>query len=117
MIATEIDVRRAFLAALMLTRNSEAAERAVLDAIAASGCEVNEFLVATAKCANQFCNERLPGPEIYSSLPSELQRVFLLSSLGRKCFVFRFLMGLTPETTSEILNLRTDEVSMRYVAR
>ncbi len=110
MTATEIDVRRAFLAALMLTGKAEAAEGAVSDAIATSGCEVNELLIATAKCANQLCNECLPGPEISFSLPPELQRLFLLSSVGRKCFVLRVLMGLTLEATSEILNLRTDEV-------
>ena len=110
MMATEIDVCRAFLAALMLTGRTEAAEGAVSDAIAKSECEVNELLIDTARCANQLCNECLPGPEISFSLPPELQRLFLLSSVGRKCFVLRILMGLTLEVTSEILNLRTDEV-------
>ena len=108
MMATEIDVRRAFLAALMLTGRAEAAEGAVSAAIATSGCEVNELLIATAKCANQLCDECLP--EISFSLPPELQRLFLLSSVGRKCFVLRILMGLTPETSSEILHLHRDEV-------
>ena len=110
MMATGIDIDRAFLAALMLTGNAEAAEGAVSAAIATSECEVNELLINTAKCANQLCDESLPGPEISFSLPPELQRLFLLSSVGRKCFVLRILMGLTPETSSEILNLRRDEV-------
>jgi len=110
MMAAEIDVRRAFLVALMLTGTAEAAEGAVSNAIATSGCEVNELLIATAKCANQLCDEGLAGPGISFSLPCELQRLFLLSSVGRKCFVLRILMRLTLEMTSEILNLHRDEV-------
>ena len=110
MIAAESDVRGAFLAALILTGSPDAAEAAVLDAIATSGCEMDELFVATAKCAIQRSGECLPQPQILSSLPIELQRLFLLAPTGRKCFVLRILMGLTLQITSEILNLRTDEV-------
>ena len=55
-------------------------------------------------------DERLPRAEIPSSLPPELQRLFLLSSVDRKCFVLRILMGLTLEMSSGILNLSRDEV-------
>ena len=110
MMAAEIDVPRAFLAALMFTGSAEAAEGAVSDAITTSGCEENELLIATAKRANQLGDKCLRGPEIALSLPCELQRLFLVSSVGRKCFVLRILMGLTPETISEILNLHRDEV-------
>ena len=64
--------------------------------------------MATAKCAVQLRDECLPQG-IPSSLPPELQRLFLLSSAGRKCFVLRMLMGLTLEMSSEILNLKRDE--------
>ena len=112
MIAADARVRDAFLAALMLTGAAEAAELAVSEAIATSGCPfaVNELLVRTTKCAIQLRNECLPPAEIPSSLPPELQRLFLLSSTGRDCFVLRMLMGLSPEMTSEILNLHRDEV-------
>jgi hypothetical protein len=45
-----------------------------------------------------------------SSLSPELQRLFLLSFVGRDCFVLRMLMGLTLEMSSEILNVDRDEV-------
>ena len=91
----------------MLTGTIEAAEQAVSEAIATLGCgvAVDELLVATAKCAVQLRDGCLPRAEIPSSLPPELQRLFLLSSVGRKCFVLRILMGLTLEMTSGILNL------------
>ena len=112
MIAGEVQVRDAFLAALMLTGTIEAAEQAVSDAIATSGCgvAVEELLVATAKCAVQLRDGCFPGVGIPSILPPELRRLFSLSSVDRKCFVLRMLMGLTPEVTSGILNLYRDEV-------
>ena len=109
-ITQEAHVRDAFLAALMLTGSIEAAEGAVSEAIATSGSGVpeDELLVATANCALQHRDQCLPQ-EISSSLPPELQRLFLLPSAGRKCFVLRILMGLTLEMSSEILNLKRDE--------
>ena len=108
----EIHVRDAFLAALMLTGTIEAAEQALSEAIATSGrgVAVDELLVATAKCAIQLRDECLPRAEIPFSLPPELQRLFLLSPVGRKCFVLRILMGLNLEMSSGILNLHRDEV-------
>ena len=112
MIAPEIHVRDAFLAALVLTGTIEAAEQSVSGAIARLGYGIaaDELLVATAKCAIQIGDGCLRWAEIASSLPPELQRLFMLSSVGRKCFVLRILMGLTLEVTSEILNLPKDEV-------
>ena len=112
MIAAEIHVRESFLAALMLTGTIEAAEQSVSGAIATLGCgaAVDELLVATAKCALQIPDGCLPGTEIPSSLPAELRRLFLLSSVGRKCFVLRILMGLSVEVTSGFLNLQKDKV-------
>src|SRR5258708_3024538 len=96
----------------MLTGTIEAAEQAVSEAIATSGCgvAVDELSVGTAKCAIQIRDGCLPRAEIPSSLPPELQRLFLLSSVGRKCFVLRMLMGLSLETSSGILHLHRDEV-------
>ena len=109
MTAVQHHVGEAYLAALMLTGTIEVAERAVMEAIATSGCGValDELLVATAKYAIHFGGS--PVAEGPPCLPPELQRLFLLSSEGRKCFVMRMLMGLTPETSSEILNLRRDQ--------
>lgn len=112
MIAVELDVRDAFLAALMLTGTIDAAEQAVSEALAASGCAfgMDDLLVATAKCAIQIGDEGLPRAAIPSNLPPELQRLFLLSSIGRKCLVLRMLMGVTLEMICGILNLHRDEV-------
>lgn len=112
MIPVETHVGDAFLAALMLTGTIEGAEQAVSEAIATLGCgvSVDELLVATAKCAIQLRDKCLPEVEIPSSLPPELQRLFLLSSVGRDCFILRMLMGLTLEMSSEILNKDRDEL-------
>jgi hypothetical protein len=110
--AGEIEVRDAFLAALMLTGAIEAAEHAVSDAIATlgGGVAVEALLVATAKCSVQLRDGCLPRVGIPSTLPPELRRLFLLPSVDRKCFVLRMLMGLSPDVTSGILNLNRDEV-------
>jgi hypothetical protein len=111
-IAVELNVRDTFRAALMLPGTIDAAEQAVSEAIAASGCgfSMDELLVATAKCAIQIGDEGLPRAEMPSSLPPELQGLFLLSSIGRKCLVLRMLMGLNLEMICGILNLPRDEV-------
>jgi hypothetical protein len=112
MMTVETYVRDAFLAALMLTGTIEGAEHAVSGAIATSGCGggMPELLVATAKCAVlQLREERLRHAEIPSSLPPELQRVFLLRWVSRNCFVLRMLLGFTAEISSEILNLDRSE--------
>jgi hypothetical protein len=68
MTAEESGIRRAFVAALILTENAVAAEAAVMDAIATSGCEIYELLVATAKCAIQMRHHCSPRPKIFFSL-------------------------------------------------
>ena len=112
-MTVETYVRDAYLAALLLTGTIEGAEQAVSDAIATSGCGggVTQLLVATAKCAmTQRQDECLRQAEIPSSLPPELQRLFLLPWASRRCFVLRMLLGFTAEMTSEILSLGRDEV-------
>jgi|tagenome__1003787_1003787.scaffolds.fasta_scaffold19843829_2 hypothetical protein len=111
MTAAQMRVRDAYLAALILTGTAEEAERAVMDAIATAGCKLEELLVATAKCAIQLRNDYSLGPKRPLSLPPELQRLFLLHPIARKCFVLRVLMGITLEMTSEILNLHKDQVA------
>ena len=112
MTALGIHVRDAFLAALMLTGTIESAEQSVSEAIATSECggALDELVVTTAKCAIQLRDQGLPQAEIPSGSPPELRRLFLLSPLGRDCFVLRMLMGLTLEMTSGILNSDRDEV-------
>jgi hypothetical protein len=107
----DIRVREAFLSALLLTGAIDVADQAVSTAIATMGCDgsVDELLVATAKYAIQLRDKCLTEAEVPSSLPPELRRLFLLSSVGRDCFVLRILMGLTQAMSSKILNLDGDE--------
>jgi hypothetical protein len=112
-MTVETYVRDAFLAALMLTGTIEGAEQAVSDAIATSGCGggVAELLVATAKCAmTQLQDDCSRQADVPSSLPPELQRLFLLPWASRSCFVLRMLLGFSAEMSSEILSLGRDEV-------
>jgi hypothetical protein len=71
--AGEIQIRDVFLAALMLTGTIDAAEHAVSEAIATSGCgvAVEALLVAAAKCAVQLRDGCFPRVEIPSTLPPE----------------------------------------------
>ena len=71
---------------------------------------MDELLIATAKRAVQTGDESWPRAEVARSLPPELQRLFLLSSAARKCFVLRVLMGLSVEMSAEVLKLHRDEV-------
>jgi hypothetical protein len=111
-MTAESHVHDAFLAALMLTGAVEAAECAVSNAIARSGSAVSsrELLVATASYAIQLDKQCLPKAKVPLRLPFELERLFLLPPVGRKCFVLRMLAGLTREVSSEILKLREYEV-------
>ena len=61
------------------------------------------------RCAIPLVGEGLPY-STPSCLPAELQRLFWLPPRERLCFVLRMLMGLSREMSSEILNLRRDEV-------
>lgn len=108
----DINVGEAFHVAQLLTGNMQAAERAVSDAIATSDCGVTEeqLLLASAKYAIQLSDRISPMAEVSSSLPLELQRLFLLSRVCRDCFVLRILMGLNAEMSSRVLNLPREEM-------
>jgi hypothetical protein len=103
----------AFRGAFLLTGSTEVAENAVLDGIAASefdnlGDDV--FLVETVKSAIQrradFPYQAEQAP---SSLPWELQRLFLLAPISRDSFVLRILLGIPLATCSAVLHLAIRE--------
>lgn len=99
MIAIEPNVGAAFLSALMLTCSFDVAERAVNEAIAKSGPDINkpELVIASAKCAIDLC-DCVDQAEGRVHLPPELGRLFLLSPVRRrKCFVLRMLLRLSAE--------------------
>lgn len=110
MIAAEANVGAGFIAALMLTCSFDAAERAVTDAIAMSGPDVNkaELVLASAKCAIDLC-DYADQADTRVRLPPELGRLFLLSPVRRKCFVLRMLLRLTAEASAGMIGLREIE--------
>jgi len=104
----------AFRAALMLTGSIQAAERAVLNGIAAIerySAEDDALLLETVKAAIQrhpdFLNESQEPP---AHLPLELRRLFLLTPTSRDCFVLRILLGLAAGTCSNILHRGVEEI-------
>jgi hypothetical protein len=104
----------AFRAAFLLTGSSEAAETAVLDAIASldpDRISSDHLLSGTIKLAVRRRATQLDHyVEAGSAYPVELRRVLLLAPKPRQCFVVRVLLGLGVETSSDILGLTTCEV-------
>src|SRR5216684_6886568 len=110
----------AFRAALMLTGSTQAAEHAVLDGITATkfdGVMGDVFLLETVKAAIQRRSESAHQSEQPPPcLPLELRRLFLLEPISRDCFVLRILLGLTPRTSSGILQLPIEEAHQTLCA-
>jgi hypothetical protein len=101
-------------AAFLLTSRSEAAETAVLDAIASldpDRISSDHLLSATINSTVRRRATQLDHfVEADSAYPVELRRVLLLAPKSRQCFVLRVLLGLAVETCSDILGLSTREV-------
>src|SRR6266851_6345521 len=110
----------AFRAAFMLTGSTQAAERAVLDGIAATEFDSvvdDVFLLETVKAAIQRRPDSThQSQQPPSCLPLELRRLFLLAPISRDCFVLRILLGLTPRTCSRILHLTIEEAHQTLCA-
>jgi len=104
----------AFNAALLLTGSKENAESAVLDGIAALeyGDQLSELLVVeTVKSAiRQRADSPRQSRQSLSDLPAELQRLFLLPSTARDCFILRHLLRISPASSAEILRLTLKEI-------
>jgi hypothetical protein len=105
---------KAFLTALLLTGGIEAAEAAVLEAIATLELDYDSgdcLLLETVKSAiKRRADAPDPSEQAFSILPIELRRVLLLAPGSRHCFVLRVLLGMTPEISSGILNRSVHEV-------
>jgi hypothetical protein len=105
---------KAFLPALLLSGGIEAAEAAVMDAIAALEFDHDPggtLLLESVKSATRRrADSPNPSKQALSILPLELRRVLLLARDNRHCFVLRILLGMTPETSAGILNRSVHEV-------
>jgi hypothetical protein len=105
----------AFRAAFLLTGNTEAAEHAVLDGIAAVPADhpsgFGSLLVETIKSAIPRRAD-LTGqpPQAASHLPPELRRLFRLAPISRDSVVLRVLLGIPLATCSAVLNLTIYEI-------
>jgi DNA-directed RNA polymerase specialized sigma24 family protein len=107
---------RAFLTALLLSGSTEIAERAVLDGIAAlefKQISADTLLRESVKSAiRQLARFRDHIAKTVSALPLELARVLLLGPKERSCFVLRMLLGMSPGTCSELLDLQMQELDL-----
>jgi hypothetical protein len=107
-------LKHAFRTAFLLTGSSEAAETAVLDAIASldpDRISSDPLLSGTINSAVRRRAIQLDHlVEMDSAYPVELRRVLLLAAEPRQCFVLRVLLDLAVETCSDILGLSTREV-------
>jgi hypothetical protein len=114
---TKRDVHRtldeAYRAAFLLTGNSEVAENAVLDGIAAlsfNRISNDVLLVETVKAAIQRRADATSQPEHAGShFAGELRWLFLLTPISRDSFVLRFLLGMPTATCSAVLDLSINE--------
>lgn len=103
----------AIRAAFMLTGSTQAAERAVLNGIAATECSDagdDAFLLETIKAAIQRRADSPQAQQRCAHLPLELRRLFLLAPISRDCFVLRILLGIPVETCSRILHRGVEEI-------
>lgn len=117
------EIKRAFLAAHLLTANTEQAERAVLEAIdqrhSAEQTEDAFFArMVTAAIRTQAGYESSsvdnPEPDEWL-LPTELEAVLDLSPPLRRCFVLRMLAGLSRDVCARLLRLNVRTVD-QYTA-
>jgi hypothetical protein len=109
---------------MLLTRNIESAEAAVLDSIQSlSLAELSEDLlqqVAINAVSRPDADRRHANPEEAESalhvLPPELRGVLCLPSNLRRCFVLRLLLGRTRGFCARVLHMTPREVDHDTVA-
>jgi hypothetical protein len=117
-LALELALNRAFVVALLLTRQEELAEQAVMkgidrlkpgaltaDAIlneTIQSCELSDVSVC---CDSEIAEERSSN-----FLPPALQAVTRLAPLYRQCFVLRLLVGLSRDASGRLLQLDASHV-------
>lgn len=109
--------RRPFLAALLLTGDTELAEIAVLQSLGelqADRIDATSLLLGSVAAAVQMQRElkRVDGRSGAepSYIPHALQRVMPLAQLPRWCFTLRILEGLPREICASMLRIDAEEV-------
>jgi len=100
----------AFRTASLLAGNTRTAETAVMDRIDASeGLSYRGLLIEALGPTIRRRTKSAGATDALDLLPSELRRLLMLQPLSRDCFVFRILVGLSPEVCAELLDIFTTE--------
>jgi hypothetical protein len=105
---------KAICIAFLLTGGTKPAEAAVLDGIAElvldqlSGSNLIREIAKVAVQRRADLEDQ--SDPLFSMLPLELRRLFLLVPKNRECFVLSVLIGLTPEVCAEMLHVPICEV-------
>jgi len=100
----------AFRTAVLLTGATKTAEAAVIHGIdACEDLSPHGLLVEAVRSAVRRQVNSADGPYEVERLPPELQRLFTLQAVLRRCFVLRILLGLSPEVCAELLEISVSE--------
>jgi hypothetical protein len=113
-------IARAFHTALLLSGDTDTAERIVLSAVAVlcpQRLHAEALLVETirraTRCHRAAVEETGAGD---SDLPVELRNVLELDSALRRCFVVRTLLGFSLLDCAQLLRLEPEQVKTRTLA-
>ena len=114
---TEQAIDRAFMTAVLLTRSSHRAERAVTRAILSDDCvsRGEEILRSTVEAA---IDADVPVPPVkteetaaaISALPPGLQAIIQLTTQLRQCMVLRVLLGWSRTDCAAMLRMSLAEI-------
>ena len=103
-------VDMAFRTALLLAGNTKTAETAVLYGIdACEDLSHRRLLIDAVRPTIRRRTKSAGATDALDLLPPELRRLFMLQPLSRDCFVFRILVGLSPEVCAELLDISITE--------
>jgi hypothetical protein len=108
MMACALDV--AFRTTLLLTGTINTAEEAVMRGIdAGEDLSPRALLIEAVRSAVRLPMESQNRHCEVEYLPPELQRLFMLQPLPRRCFVLRLLVGLSSEFCADLLDISVCE--------
>ena len=99
-----------FRTALLLAGNTKTAEASVMDGIdACEDLSHRGLLIEAVRPTIRRRTKSAGATDALDLLPPELRRLFMLQPLSRDCFVFRILVGLSPEVCAELLDISITE--------
>ena len=100
----------AFRTTLLLTGTVNTAEEAIMGGIdACEDLSPSDLLIEAVRSAIRLRKESQNLHCEVEYLSPELQRLFMLQSLPRRCFVLRILVGLSSEFCADLLDISVCE--------